>query len=456
MEHGRRKTVFTVSSALFLLLFILGCAEEKQPSIVIIMIDTLRADHMGCYGYPKNTTPNIDGFARQGVVFTDLVAAAPSTGPSVTSILTGKYPDEVGVHKNCDPLSNKVNMLAERLKKKGYATGAVIANPVAGPLHGFNQGYDFFCSTYKKKKKDRDWEAEATPKDGTYFKANYVTNITIDWINKQEKPFFLYVHYMDPHVPYLPPYKWRDKMLGDAQPLNEEILRNFKFGPTGKKAISESDMKRMRAQYEGEIAFTDNELSRLFNALDSNTFIVLTGDHGEGFLEHGNWRHANSLYQELLHVPLIIKGPGVPQNKRVDFTVSHVDITPTILDFVGAKGGRVLAGQSLLPIIETPKEKRKDRALFSILKLRKQNSTSAKTGPWKLILDEKKSNVRLFNIEIDPMELHNLMMQNMEIATPLLDKINSRKSKIVPPKEVKDPAIKKEIDNVFRRLGYIK
>ncbi len=448
MTLNQIKNVLHAFAGFLVITTLFGCENKIPPSIIIIMADTLRADHLGCYGFSENTSPNIDKLAREGVLFHDLATAAPSTAPSVASVLTGVYPDEIGVHKNCDILQDRAILLSERLKNNGYATGAIISNPVLNSVYGFDQGFDHYCMDFKR---DPTLEEIDAPEDGTLFKANVVTNAALEWIKTTPEPFFLYVHYMDPHSPYLPPYKFRDQMLGGVAPLEEYRLRDVKLI---KKAAIQGQTSRLEAQYNGEIAFMDQEIGRLIKGLPLDILLVLTGDHGEGFMEHNKTLHANSLYQELVHTPLIVRWSTGPKNLKINTPVSHVDIAPTILDFAGLYNGKGFSGKSLLPMILDQKLRQDSRIFFSILKNHNYNFTMARQGKWKLIWNQNKDRKRLFNLEEDPEEKLDLSFKNPQIISPLVKSIQSRKKRILPPLTLKKLFVGKKLREQLQGLGY--
>lgn len=438
---------------LLLLLLLPGCGMEKEPpSMVIIMIDTLRADHLSCYGFSREISPNIDGASLEGTTFTQAAAVSPKTGPSVAGILTGRYPDEQGVHGNCDPLPDSASLVSEILREEGYETGAVIANPVAGSAYGFEQGYDHFYPDFSKLEKELSKTCDA-PEGGTGIKANRVTDEALSWVSKRSGPFFLYVHYMDPHTPYLPPFAWRDRMLAGRKPVDEDILRDLKFT---KLSLTPDEVDRIKAYYEGEIAFMDHEVGRLLDGLPKDTLVVITADHGEGFMEHGMLLHGNSLYQELLHVPLIIKGPGLPGKTMVKDTVSQVDILPTLLDLAGIPKRDALSGRSLKSFLSKKPSRDDARILISTMRFRRgeYNLTAARQGPWKLVRSERTGEAVLYNLFDDPLERSDCSSTNKEIVTVLSKAILYRKNRIIHPKRIKAPEWEKERLEHLRELGY--
>ena len=282
------------------------------------MLDTLRADHLGVYGYERATSPNLDQFASENVLFKFAVTAAPWTPPSVAGMLSGLYPrshsfmppnsrDEAKA--GASMLSPNVLTLPEILKAQGYATHAISPNPWITKEFGYDQGFDQF--EYHPRA-----QAEAITKLG--IKA-------IDRLADQKEPFFVYLHYLDPHDPYTPPSSYAKKFQGP--------LKSREYS---------AEMQRKIGLYDGEIAYMDQWLGGLFNHLKEkglyeDCVIVVIGDHGEQFLEHGNLTHGNQVVNPELHVPLMIRTGATAQKRVVDYTVSTIDAFPTVLELVGLK-----------------------------------------------------------------------------------------------------------------------
>jgi arylsulfatase A-like enzyme/Tfp pilus assembly protein PilF len=287
-------------------------------NVVLITIDTLRADHVGCYGYKQIKTPNIDGLAAHGARFERAFAVVPVTLPSHASMLTGTYPMLSGIHDfSGNKLSPLQPTLASVLKQAGYQTGAVIAAAVLDSRFGLNQGFDFYYDHFDFSRLD---EANL---DQMERPGNVVADVALDWLAKNsQKKFFLWMHLYDPHYPYHPP---------------EPYSREYAAQP-----------------YDGEIAFADEQVGRLVRYLKEkgiyqNTVIVLCGDHGESLGEHGEKTHGFFIYNATMHVPLIIRLPENAAVRTVADPVSLVDLMPTVLGAVGLEAPSQVQGRSLLP-----------------------------------------------------------------------------------------------------------
>ncbi len=336
--------IFSRSLALWLTAFLLPgahlafAAPVAAPNVVVITIDTLRADHLGCYGYKQIRTPNIDALSADGTRFEHAYTAVPVTLPSHTAMFTGTYPMLSGMH---DFAANKLNptqpTLASVLKEHGYATAAVIGSAVLDSRFGLNHGFDFYYDHFDFSR------LEEANLDEMERPGNIVADLALDWLGRNsQKKFFLWMHLYDPHFPYRPP-----------EPYSSEYAAR---------------------PYDGEIAFADEQLGRLLRFLKEkglyqNTLIVLSGDHGESLGEHGEKTHGFFIYNATMHVPLIIRLPGRLPGKPVERTVSDpvslIDLMPTILAALGLKTPAQVQGRSLLPSLQgKPAEGDSDRSLY--------------------------------------------------------------------------------------------
>jgi len=356
-------------------------AQQPLPfNIVVVLIDTLRADHLGAYGYSRPTSPHFDALARESVVFDRTVAQAAWTKPSVASLMTGHFVHHHGVVSSRDALGSEQKTMAEALSERGYQTAAFTSNPWITPEFRFDQGFDAFESgramsaqltnLYRFLKRLDRVTGGRTDLAGTVFwgtsgnlgnseRDRLLTDAAVDWIGRQgNDPFFLYVHLIGPHDPYNPPTEY-------VRPFREADW-DGRPGPTKPPArvqtvfdhadpLDDRERAALVAQYDGAIAFADEQLGRVVDALRrsgrlDNTLLVMTADHGEEFYEHQNWRHGNQLYNEIVHVPLAFRLPSrLPPGRRKDLSML-VDVFPTLLQMVDAKDpgsgfdGRALFG----------------------------------------------------------------------------------------------------------------
>ncbi len=325
-------------------------ARPDTPLVVIYLVDTLRADHTGPYGYGRDTTPELDAFAKDAVVFEQAVAHASWTKPSVASILTSLLPGQHRAVQLRDPLDPAHVTLAQMLQAKGYATGAAIANSVIyGAESSFERGFDYFAGLHG----EGDRPSKLVGAEG-------VVDAALSWLEARRGfPTFLYVHTMDPHVPYAPPAPFDRKY--EPHPTDRHPAQDPRTDY--KEPL---DRERMVAQYDGDIAYGDQEFGRFLRALRERglydrALVVFLADHGEEFLDHGKWLHGRSVFDELVRIPLLIKLPRQREaGRRVSPQVQAVDILPTVLESQGlpVPAPPAITGRPIQRVLEGKGEKR--------------------------------------------------------------------------------------------------
>lgn len=385
-------------------LFAVACSGRPaphRPNLLIVCVDALRADALGTYGSTSGATPMIDRIAAESVVFENAFSVASWTKPTVPTILTGLYPSQHGVLVNrketTDILADRIVTLAERLSAAGYQTGAFVENAqLNARSSGLNQGF----SVYEEELGD----------------ALHVTHRFLRWLERGDRrPFFAYVHVLDPHLPYRPEGTASGAALTTRARLdsvewgmntnNWRLLRSavregvVKLGP--------DDALTLRGLYDGEVAFTDAVLGRLFDLLKvrgylQSTLVMITADHGEGFLEHGKLDHGYGPYDELIHIPLIVHLPGNGgTGRRVHTQVSQVDITPTILDAAGLDKATELPGRSLLKLAPRA-DQSSDQPVLTIELIGKESIASLRTPRFKYMRsrDTSAPGTEVANIEL--------------------------------------------------------
>lgn len=399
--------------------------------MVIVVIDTLRADHLGAYGYEANpTSPNLDARASSSAMFEHAFSTAPWTLPAFGSLLTAQLPTRHSAGSAFDLEGERVEgmidspvahadrlfygldetlpTLGTELQRAGYRTGAIVSNAFLSPEFGLARGFDNY--SYNDKAPSR--------------RATVVTDLALDWLRQHdeeapEQPFFLLVHYFDPHMPYEAP----EPFLGtfSSAHADDEIGVPVQDMPRLRYRIRDRDegweryMALEQALYDEEIAYADTELERLMTQLDATGFsddgyVLLTSDHGEEFHDHGWVEHGHSVYNELIRVPLMVWGPGIAPG-RYQVPVSLVDVMPTLLDLAGAQSESELLGDSLRPVlVEGPASRtasalRFDRPLFAERILYGDEKKALVRWPWKLFVDVEDSAQLLFNLELDPGEV---------------------------------------------------
>lgn len=422
-----------------------GAGEgEARPPIVLITIDTLRADALT--GRP-DAMPSVAGLAARGVVFEDAVAASPWTGPSMAAVLSGRYPGEIGIRGLRDALPASVETLPERLQDAGYRTGAVLSNGLLGPEYGHGEGYELFhCEPYRSQ-----------DPDGTYrpaFTADRVTSRALETLARLEErggPAFLHVHYTDPHEPYLPPERWRDLALGERPALGEdELLRQAFVGLRATPRL----LRGVRAAYDGEVSFVDDEIGRLLEGLPADAVVLLTSDHGEEFQDHGSWLHGHTLYEELLHVPMILVAPDAPPGTRVRGPVSHVDVLPTLCELAGVPAqGPEVSGRSLLARVRDPELA--PTPVIAALEGKDRDFLAARHGRWKLHWFPGTGQVSLYDVAADPGERADVASQRPRIVGSLRSVLEAYRARCVPAESASAEEEARRVE-ALRAIGYVR
>lgn len=332
-----------------------GAVKEKikshppRPNIIIYLVDTLRADHLSCYGYHRETTPNIDRFANESIRFTRCFANASWTRPATASILTGLYPNKHRAETRHDRLPDTVTMLPEILKPNGYTTIFLTTNGNAAAEMNFNQGNDFY--KFVNPGEDRREHFHSSQRLNRVFFEMLESSPGL-----ASKPFFAFLHVIDPHDPYTPqaPFLQFKKEDKTREKLCSPADINLKKREQG---LSREDIEYIQALYDCEILHNDYYFGELVEFLKKkklyeNTLIIFISDHGEQFDEHGGMFHGHSIYNEEIHVPLIIKFPaGEFAGKRCELSVTQVDIVPTVLAYLGMKIPAELDGTDIIGLM---------------------------------------------------------------------------------------------------------
>lgn len=416
---------------LMLLLVMVGCngpTAATAPAIVLISIDDLRADHLGCYGYKRNTSPHIDSLAQEGLIFSKCYIHEPWTLPSHISLLTSLYPITHGVDKS-HLLDPAIVTLAESLQAQGYTTvGSVSGGVWMHPRYGFGRGFDIYNLNPDVRAEDQN---------------AFVKEMLEKYRGKQ---LFLFIHYFDVHsdidkLPYEapPPYNTlfsRDYCGGFKGGTGTDFSsKQLAYINENQIALAQDDIECIISLYDNGIAYADKCVGDLIALLKQenrfdNTLIVITADHGEEFQEHGYLLHDNPYYyEEIVHVPLILKLPktqrNFPGNKRgeiVNDLVESIDIMPTILDIAGIDGPRV-QGMSLLKLIDGDGNGKE-----CVFGLGSSGNLMIRTERWKLVNDRgfQEDRFKLFDLHNDPMERVNLSGTGLAIEARLKESLKRK------------------------------
>lgn len=429
-----------------------GCGKaggKKRPNIILVTLDTTRADHLGCYGYSRNTSPNVDKLAAESVFYTRAVAPSSWTLPSHASLFTGKFTSSHGARYDADGplylldaiagpeswntyrargLSPTESTLAGHLKQAGYATGAVVAGPWMKKVFGLGKGFDYYN------------DDEIGTVNGRL--AYQVTRKAVTWVEKSQKnEFLLFLNYFDAHGPYNPP---------------KEFLKPFL--PSTQQAVRSMTSKEQQLSlYDGEIFYMDHYFGQFLEKLKAqklydDALIIITADHGELFGEHGKTGHGHSLWQEEIHVPLFIKYPaGEESPKQLDSRLQLTDILPLICKRVGIEKPEGIQGETL-PTIKHP-------VIAETYPLK----ASSQDGDWRAIFDgdfkflwNSKGNHHLVNLRDDPGENVNLMKKQRQKAADMLAKMDRYIAALPKPESVSEQqALDEETRKALKGLGYV-
>ncbi|MHC4165403.1 MAG: sulfatase [Planctomycetota bacterium] len=394
-----------------------GTRQSKRPNILLIGIETLRADHVGCLGYERDTTPTLDRLAREGVLCARTMSTSGWTLPSVMSAMTSLYPDVHQTYTCKNRLPGEVTTLAEVLKANGYTTVGFVSNPVLDGTFGFSDGFDLYDDFTISLDAGLDIFAvhDQTLNDQQLVHTGELVTRTADrWLQRnQGEPFFMFVFYIDPHYDYIPPAPF-DTMF-DPGYEGDIDGRGIHKEPRRSQRPSDRDLQHLLALYDGEIRYTDGcvaELLRLFakSGVLENTVVVLFGDHGDEFYEHGKTAHDRTLYDEIIHVPLLFWGPDrLPAGKRIDALTSQIDIMPTILDYLGVPHKGPMQGASLRPLIEGKAERLRDTVWAELNTW--VHVQAVVSNHYKLVHNPGNNTWELYYLHGDPGEQTNLYAQ---------------------------------------------
>ncbi len=451
--------------------------DRPTPNIIMVMIDTLRADCLGCYGNTSGNTPNIDEIAAQGVTIQRVISAAPWTQPSIASFFSSLYP---GVHKVVNyaqafnatfrgkakvvVFDDSFETLAESLQVRGYATAAFVANPFILSEYGFAQGFDHFDSRFANN---------TTP-------GRVVNDAAVEWIQQRDvdKPFFAYLHYMDPHGPYDAEAQFLNPLLdGIEQMPNKTTLTDKQFEslkyllnlPKGYLADKERHdrlnhyREYWMARYQAGVRQADHHLGGLAAKLSElglweDAYIIITSDHGEALCEHDLWEHGWSVHHTDAHIPMVLRWPtGLPSGVRVQKMLRSIDLMPTILDHLGLTGPAGMQGTTMAPFFENRPPSTTLDAFIESVKMG-QEQKGIYVGNFKLMTTPATRWMGLYDIDVDPYEQHNLLGQYPQRVNELKSLLQqqltinqSRAQGFIPA----TANLTKEQRDRLRSLGYI-
>ena len=390
-------------------LFTACSADDRPQNVLLISIDTLRADRLSCYGYERPTSPAIDELAARGLLFENSVAQSPWTLPSHAAMLTGRFPHRVGMVDDSRTLPADTATLASILDENRFITGAFVNSHYLQRKHGFDRGFLTFEHV-----------------DGVdENKGQEITRKAIEWLDRYgAKSFFLFVHYYDVHSSYTPSAEFARQFTGayggPAAGTTVQLLR----AREGELELSAEDIAHVSDLYDAEIRQLDTKIGRLLahlksSGLDRNTLVVLSADHGEEFLEHGGLLHGRTFYNEVVNVPLIMSGPGVASGRRVAGVSMLADIVPTLLGRLGIAHGGPFDGEDLFAGGEPDYDAKRERFVLAAADHNNQEpdiKRMVRNQRFKLLFNRLTGERELYDLVNDPAEKHDLSAERAGLA----------------------------------------
>ncbi|MCD6600296.1 MAG: sulfatase [Dehalococcoidia bacterium] len=421
--------------------------KADAPNILLITIDALRRDHLGCYGYNRNTSPNIDALASRGVQFMEAISNGGFTASSFPAIMASALPP-IEKFGGKTILENNIT-IAEIFKEAGYHTAAFHCNPLLSHFYGYQKGFDAFDDSFQRlnRWRVRMWIrrkahllgrsmarivhiaslimqpllSRALPRP--IVSAEEITDKSLQWLGSNSGNFFLWLHYMDVHEPYLPTKKYLRRF--SDKPVKQKLMTSL--GEKRQKSpgkLSADDIKTIIDLYDADINYADEQIGVLLERMGKrleNTIVIITADHGDEFGEHGVFGH-KTVYDNLLRVPLIVTGPGINMGIMVKGQAGLIDLSPTILEMVGIKKPGTFLGKSLWPSICSGQAIGEEGVISTVVNDRlRQRRISYRIPGWKYICTESLNDGCLLGEEVydlrgDPGETNNLYGVNNDEA----------------------------------------
>jgi arylsulfatase A-like enzyme len=470
-----------------------GPPPEGSPNVLVLLIDTLRGDHLSCYGYGKPTSPAMDQFASEGAVFLNTYTQASWTKPATASLMTGLYPSTHQTMTMGSGLAESFRILPEVYQEKGYRTAIFTSNNLVSPLFGFDQGVDFFYygkaqmvrelmfgnvvrtllrSNQDRKRMVEDWfwslESSLRFRERVDYdpSAESLNSRFLEWLDEgPDRPYFAYIHYIEPHFPYTPPPPF-DTLFTSIEPgTYVQPTQNFGFQPFDRMEPVERDLlEKVLGEYDGEIAYLDHVLGNFFRELErrgvlDRTIVLLTADHGEEFFDHSMWGHGHSLFNEVVKIPLIMRFPAmIPAGTKVTSVAALVDVMPTLLELSGIEGKVETAGKSLLPLLKSKEAESEPRSSYGEVLTGGRKAWFLTDGTYKILRAQKGvlEEIMLFDLRDGDREAHDLSDSLPEVKADFvrkMDKIYQESaSKAVAEENMR---IDKATEDQLRALGYI-
>ena len=453
---SKRRWMVAIPWAAALLVGIGACTtDQAPPNVILISLDTTRADHLSAYGYSRPTSPSLDQLAAEGVLFEQAYSTTSTTGPTQASLLTGLLPPDHRIVRNGLALDERFDSIAEIAGRAGFTTAGIVSSFVMNSKFSLNQGFESWNEDFDSSSASWTpgrWNGHRVPNRAFDRRADATTDLATEWLDSSwdgAQPFLLFLHYFDPHAPYDPPAEFAELFQKEGASEEESVID----------------------RYDAEIAFLDHELGRLFDVvrtdprLRDDTLLVVTADHGEGLGQHGYDRHGANIHEEAVRVPMIMWWPGrIPAGKRSPAPVSVVDVVPTMAGWMGLDVPAALPGADLGPFVEGEGSLPSDRPIW--LYRRYYESAQARGIPvsgyqlglrqahWKLIFGPDEGRLELFDLTADPGELVNLVDEQPAQVNRMLASLDTLR------RQADDVAEGTPIDSAdasrLRALGYVR
>lgn len=398
-------------------------ASLRPLNVLVVTIDTLRPDHLHAYGYRDIETPTLDALARRGVLFEDAAAQTPLTPPSHASIFTGQNPNVHNVRNTGGfVLQSSAHPLARMLQEQGWQTGAFVGSVVLKKQFGFANGFNVYDDEMPRAGSRTQFREDPERK------ASVVVDRAIEWLNKTspDKPYFAWVHLYDPHLPYNPPGEFAKRYAGRL--------------------------------YDGEIAYTDQQLARLFAAVQAKspekTIITVLSDHGESLGDHGEMTHGVFLYDSTLRIAFLMAGPGIPAGLRVRQQARSIDFLPTLLELLGGRAPAYVQGLSLVPTFarkSVATDIAYEETLYPKMNMNWSELRAIRTNRWKYI---RAPHPELYDLAADPREMNNVIRQHASE----IDKFETHLKSLIAPgggENVKTAVVDERVMAQLQSLGYL-
>jgi arylsulfatase A-like enzyme len=431
---------------------------DPRPNLLVYVIDTLRADRLGCYGYPRPTSPEIDRFARAATLFREGRAQSSWTRPAMATLLTGLLPIAHRAEDSTDRLPDEVETLAERLGAAGYATAMVTTNGNVVSRFGFRQGFETFHYLPERRRADE-----------VHVQSGRVNDVVFRWLasRPQDRPFFLVVHTCDPHDPYTPDKSWQRKLAPDVEDLSIGHVRTM----LRRGRLSGAEAPRLAPAigrlYDAEIAANDASFGALLRRIAAlgiagSTAVVLTSDHGEELFEHGSWTHGRTLYEEQLRIPFVVRFPGgLGAGRVLPGPAEQIDLAPTLLELAGLPRPASLPGRSLVADLDGPGPG-PSRPSLAFLIHHEDRAASIVASEWKLIRLDRRESVlarppaELYSLGSDPAERHSRILDRVVHRRWLEGLLTTAELRYRSELPRESATIDRELADRLRALGYLR